>query len=521
MMRTPSRWVPIVLVVTCSLVAHTPLAGQASYEQLQTFSSIINQIRLNYVDSVTYAELVHAAIDGVLESLDPHSRFVTRADGEREMAYEAGSLAGTGIVLEDVDGSPTVQTVLPGSPAARSGVSAGDRLLSVDDTSVAGLRAQAIQPRLLGEKGKRIKLILERGSRLSPQTLRISVKHDFIEPRSVTQARMLDNATGYVRLVGFHEKGGQEMEDALRKVKGDGAKRVMVDLRGNPGGNVFSAVEIASLFFKKGTLVFRTEGRIRSANRDYTTEKDGAFSEMPLLLLVDRGSASAAEALAGSLQDHDRALLLGRRTFGKALMQQALPVPPQGDMVWLTVGHVVTPSGRVIQRAYHGLKAEQYYSFAGKSGAEQDTLKSYQTEHGRSVRGGGGILPDISLPEPAALPPWFFAASDSGYDTAVSDSVAGTIPKDAAARARWLDAVAEWQSSLVKPFMDRVHSRLQVTVEPDSALSARVGRILAYRVTEVRWGPEALDEMLLRNDPDIRAASNYTNRISEELSGRH
>src|SRR6185369_1535019 len=104
----------------------------------------------------------------------------------------------------------------------------------------------------------------------------------------------------------------------------------------------------------------------------------------------------------------------------------------------------------------------QYYSFAGKSGAEQDTLKSYQTEHGRSVRGGGGILPDISLPEPAALPPWFFAASDSGYDTAVSDSVAGTIPKDAAARARWLDAVAEWQSSLVKPFMDRVHSRLQV-----------------------------------------------------------
>jgi carboxyl-terminal processing protease len=504
------------------LLASPPLWAQASsYEQLQTFSSIINQIRLNYVDSVTYAELVHAAIDGVLESLDPHSRFVSREDGEREMGYESGQLAGTGIVLEDVDGSATVQTVLPGSPAAKSGVMAGDRLLSIDDTSVAGLRAQAIQPRLLGEKGKKVSLILERGSRLTPQNVRVSVKHDYIEPRSVTQVRMVDNATGYVRLVGFHEKGGQEMEDALRKVKGNGAKRVMLDLRGNPGGNVFSAVEIASLFFKKGTLVLRTEGRIRSANRDYTTEKDGPFSDMPLVVLVDRGSASAAEALAGSLQDHDRALLLGRRTFGKALMQQALPVPPQGDLVWLTVGHVVTPSGRIIQRAYHGLKAEQYYSFAGKSGAELDTLKTYQTEHGRSVRGGGGIVPDIALSEPAMLPPWFFAASDSGYDTAVSDSIAATLQKDAAARVKWFDAAAEWQSILVKPFMDRVHSRLQVTAEPDSALSARLGRILAYRVTEVRWGQDALDEMLLRNDPDIRVASNYTNRINEELSARH
>ncbi len=326
---------------------------------------------------------------------------------------------------------------------------------------------------------------------------------------------MLDASTGYLRLEGFEEKGGHEMSDAFRKLKGDGAQRVVLDLRGNPGGLVFAAVDIASLFFKKGTLVFRTEGRIRSANREYNTEKDGAFSDMPLVVLVDHGSASAAEALAASLQDHDRALLLGRRTFGKALMQQALPVPPQGDMVWLTVGHVVTPSGRVIQRAYHGLKTEQYYSFAGKSGAEQDTLKTYQTQHGRSVRGGGGIVPDITLPEPVMLPPWFFAASDSGFDTAVSDSVAATLPKDPAARAKWFDAVSEWQTSLVKPFLDRVHSRLQVTAEPDSALAARLGRILAYRVTEVRWGPDALEDILLRNDPDIRAASDYTNRISE------
>ena len=520
-MHRQSRLVQIAIVVVGLLIGRAPLAAQSSYEQLQTFSSIINQIRLNYVDSVTYAELVHAAIDGVLTSLDPHSRFETLSEDERKKAYEAGEVAGTGIVLEDVDDIPTVLTVLSGSPAARAGVQAGDRLLSINDTSVAGLRAEAIQLRLLGEKGSKARIAIERGPRLSPQTITVSVKHDFIKPRSVSMVRMLDASTGYVRLEGFEEKGGHEVSDAFRKLKGDGAQRVVLDLRGNPGGLVFAAVDIASLFFKKGTLVFRTEGRIRSANREYSTEKDGAFSDMPLVVLVDHGSASAAEALAASLQDHDRALLLGRRTFGKALMQQALPVPPQGDMVWLTVGHVVTPSGRIIQRAYHGLKTEQYYSFAGRSGAEQDTLKTYQTEHGRSVRGGGGIVPDITLPEPVLLPPWFFAASDSGFDTAVSDSVAATLPKDPAARLKWFDAVPEWQTSLVKPFLDRVHSRLQVTAEPDSALAARLGRILAYRVTEVRWGPDAVEEMALRNDPDLRAASNYTNRISEELSGRH
>ena len=520
-MHRQSRLVQIAIVVVGLLIGRAPLAAQSSYEQLQTFSSIINQIRLNYVDSVTYAELVHAAIDGVLTSLDPHSRFETLSEDERKKAYEAGEVAGTGIVLEDVDDVPTVLTVVSGSPAARAGVQAGDRLLSINDTSVAGLRAETIQLRLLGEKGSKARITIERGPKLSPQTVTVSVKHDFIKPRSVSMVRMLDASTGYVRLEGFEEKGGHEVSDAFRKLKGDGAQRVVLDLRGNPGGLVFAAVDIASLFFKKGTLVFRTEGRIRSANREYSTEKDGAFSDMPLVVLVDHGSASAAEALAASLQDHDRALLLGRRTFGKALMQQALPVPPQGDMVWLTVGHVVTPSGRIIQRAYHGLKTEQYYSFAGKSGAEQDTLKTYQTEHGRSVRGGGGIVPDITLPEPVMLPPWFFAASDSGFDTAVSDSVAATLPKDPAARAKWFDAVSEWQTSLVKPFLDRVHSRLQVTAEPDSALAGRLGRILAYRVTEVRWGPDALEDILLRNDPDIRAASNYTNRISEELSGKH
>jgi carboxyl-terminal processing protease len=510
------------LLLCVALVGPRPAAAQASsYEQLQTFSSIINQIRINYVDSVAYAELVHAAIDGVLESLDPHSRFVKREDGERELAYEAGQLAGTGVVLDDVDGAATVQTVVPGSPGARAGIQAGDRLLSVDDTSVAGVRADAVEWRLLGEKGRKVRLAFARGSRLDPQTYTVNIKRDFIEPRSVTTVRLLEPGTGYVRLVGFHEKGGEEMEKALRDLKSQNAQRVILDLRGNPGGLVWGAVEIASLFFRKGTLVFRTEGRIRSATHDFLTEKDGPYRDLPLLVLIDRGSASAAEALAGSLQDHDRALLLGRRSFGKALMQQAFPVPPQGDIVWLTVGRVITPSGRIIQRSYHGLKTEQYYSFAGRSGAESDTLRTYRTDGGREVRGGGGIVPDVPLNEPTALPTWFLVASDSGFDTAVADSVAVTLPKDAAAQAKWIDAVPEWQTSLVQPFMTRVAARLRIKAEPDSALSARLGRILAYRATEVRYGEDAAELFVLRNDPDIRAATGYVGRINDLLTKPH
>jgi len=162
-MHRQSRLVQIAIVVVGLLIGRAPLAAQSSYEQLQTFSSIINQIRLNYVDSVTYAELVHAAIDGVLTSLDPHSRFETLSEDERKKAYEAGEVAGTGIVLEDVDDVPTVLTVVSGSPAARAGVQAGDRLLSINDTSVAGLRAETIQLRLLGEKGSKARITIERG----------------------------------------------------------------------------------------------------------------------------------------------------------------------------------------------------------------------------------------------------------------------------------------------------------------------------------------------------------------------
>jgi len=495
-------------------VARLPAQQRSAYEELQAFSGVLNHVRTNYVDSVSYAQLVHAAIDGMLRALDPHSAFYSRLDYQKLNAIERGELAITGLSLEEVDSAITVLAVAPKSPAAKAGVLPGDRLVTVNDTSVAGIPVRSLELRLAGAKGSKVRLRLERGPRLEPDTLAVTVKRDFLESRSVSVARMADSITGFVRLEEFGREAGKEVHDALDRLKGRRMRRAILDLRGNPGGIVSSAVEVASEFFPRGTVIFRTVGRKRDVDTTYVTRRDGSFGELPLIVLIDEHSASAAEALAASLQDHDRALILGRRSFGKALMQTAFIVPPSGEILSLTIGHVLSPSGRYIQRRYRGLAAEQYYSLAGKGGAEEDTLREYHTDAGRVVRGGGGIVPDIDVPRPAPLPVWWSVAADSGFDDAVSDSVALTLSPSPADRAAWLTARDQWRSKLLPPFLSRVRARLKVTAQTDSALEARLAFALAARVAEVRWGPEAREEFVFR--PEV--ALSYFPRMTELLA---
>lgn len=509
----------VIAALTAGLPAQQPPPRQpTAYEELQTFSAVLNHIRVNYIDSVGYTELVRAAIDGVLGSLDPHSRFESYADHDRAGKLERGELAVTGLALEDVDGITTVLAVLPKSPADKAGIQPGDRLRLVNDTTVAGLNAQSVEVRLAGEKGSKVRLRLERGSRLEPDTFSVTLKRDFVKVSSVSIMRLADPTTGYVRLGQFREKSASEVHDALKRLRGQGATQFILDLRRNPGGVVSAAVELASEFFPAGTVVFKTQGRKKDIDTTFVTKRDGEFTAAPLVVLIDGGSASAAEALAGSLQDHDRALLLGRRSFGKALIQVSF-LTPSGDVVWLTVGRVITPSGRFIQRRYRGLRSEEYSAFGGVAGAGEDTLATFRTDHGRIVRGGGGIAPDVELPRPAAIPVWWSAAADSGLEDAVADSFASTLPATPAARASWMSAQRDWDARLVGPFLERVRSRFRIAAQPDSALANRIARSLAARVAEVRWGSDARDEFLVRNDPDVRAALGYFSRLRQLLVG--
>jgi carboxyl-terminal processing protease len=383
------------------------------------------------------------------------------------------------------------------------------------------LEVRSVELRLAGDKGSKVRLQFERGSRLEPDTFRVTVKRDLIESHSVSLVRMVDSITAYVRLDEFGAEAAKEVHDALDRMKGQHMRRAILDLRGNPGGYVIAAVELASEFFPRGTVVFKTRGRKHDVDTTYTTKRDGAYAALPLIVLIDEHSASAAEALSASLQDHDRALLLGRRSFGKALMQMDFLVMPMEDDLHLTIGYVLSPSGRFIQRRYRGLAVQQYYAFAGKSGAEADTLHEFHTDDGRIVRGGGGIAPDVPLPKPAPLPVWWSVAADSGFDDAVSDSVAQTLPATPAARSAWIAAPDRWRATLLPPFLARVRSRLRVVAQTDSALDARLARILGARVAEVRWGPDAVQEFLVRTSPDVGAAVGYFPRLPELLAAPH
>jgi carboxyl-terminal processing protease len=494
-------------VLALALLAAAPSAhAQSSYEYLQTFSGLVNQVRQNYVDSVTTGQLVQGAIRGMLASLDPHSYFLSSADNGRMVAWRSGQLAGAGVMLEESDADLVVQGVFHDTPAAHAGVLPGDRLISLNDTVVAGLSAEQAMLRLIGERGTHATLLFERGPRLEGERFIVRLRYDVIRPRAVTVARTLPSGIGYIRLEEFLESAGPEIRDAASHVLRGNPKRLILDLRSNPGGIVPAAVDVAAEFLPEDQVVFRTEGRRRGTVQTYATRRNGGLRDVQMLVLIDEHTASAAEALAGSLQDHDRALIAGRRSFGKALMQMMLVVPPNDDVVWLTVGHVLTPGGRLIQRRYRGLSGAQYRALAGQGGAAEDTTREYRTDHGRLMHGGGGITPDTLLPATAALPAWFFAAADSGLDHALTDSVAATLGADVVARERWIAGSDQWRDQLVTPFLARVRERLHVRAEADSALVARLGRILGYRATEVRWGEDAALDFLLRNDPDIQAA---------------
>jgi carboxyl-terminal processing protease len=491
--------------------------ARSNYEELQTFSAVLNQVRINYVDSVSYGPLVRAAIDGLLRALDPHNRFEPKEDVERAAALARGDLGTAGMVLDDVEGSITVLAVLPDGPADRKGISPGDRLLAVGDSTVAGLDAAAVGLRVVGKPGSRVRLELERGPRLDPRAYAVTLRLDEARETSVGAALMLDDTTGYVHLWQFGPEAPSELEAAIRRVQRAGAQGLILDVRGNPGGRVTASVDVASLFLPRATVAFRTRGRRASVDEDYVTQKDGRFMDLPLVLLLDELSASASEALAGSLQDHDRALVVGRRSFGKALMQSPF-VLPGGDVLWLTTGRVLTPSGRFIQRRYAGLAVEQYYGLAGRGGTEQDTAEVFRTDAGRAVRGGGGIRPDIEVPPMVPPPAWHAVAADSGFEEAVADSVAYSLPASGAARAAWISAPERWQAEVLPHLARRVQDRLGVTVWSDAALDAVLARRLAARVALVRWGVDARDELMLATDPAVAAARAAFSRLPDLLA---
>ena len=360
-----------------------------------------------YVDSVDEGKLVEDAIRGMLEKLDPHSSY---ADPEEVKAMNEplqGNFEGIGVQFNMVDDTLLVIQPVSKGPSEKAGIMAGDRIVTVNDTAIAGVKMarEEIMRRLRGPKGTKVRLgIVRRGV---PETLKFTVKRDKIPVKSVDAVYMIRPGVGYIRIGNFGATTYAEFMRGLEQLRKEGMRDLIFDLQDNGGGYLQAAVQVANEFLQKNELIVYTEGR-QFPRMDYNARGNGDFREGRVLVLVNEFTASAAEIVSGAIQDHDRGTIIGRRTFGKGLVQRPVDLP-DGSMIRLTIAHYYTPAGRCIQKPYTKGDIEDYaldFDKRLKHGELTnrdsihfaDSLRFYTLKERRPVYGGGGIMPDVFVP---------------------------------------------------------------------------------------------------------------------------
>lgn len=316
------------------------------YESLETFTNILAIVRKNYVDEVNTKELMTGAINGMLNSMDPHSGYLTPELYKELQMDTQGRFGGLGIEITVRNGMLTVVSPIEDTPAFRVGIKAGDQILKIDDEFTKDMNLTQAVKKMRGLKGSKLNLSIKREG--VPDLLNFSIVRDTIRVQSV-RSRVLEEGYGYIRLAQFQERSDRDLQKAIEKLSSEkgGIKGLVLDLRNNPGGLLTQAVRVADLFLDSGMIVY-TEGRLESQKQKYFARKEGSWTEFPMVVLVNGGSASASEIVAGALQDHKRAVILGTKTFGKGSVQTILPLD-DNSALRLTTARYFTPKGRSIQ----------------------------------------------------------------------------------------------------------------------------------------------------------------------------
>ncbi len=375
----------------------------AGSNRLNNLLHIIND---QYVDTVDIDSLVDLTIPKMLSELDPHSVYMTAKEVQMVNDDLKGSFSGVGIEFVIRDDTIRVQNVIKNGPAEKAGILAGDKIVSVDDQPFVGkiVTEYEVKRRLKGPTDSKVKIGVQRYK--SNKVYSFTVTRGEVPVKSVSAAYMLDDKTGYVRIKNFGETTYPEFLVALASLSHQGLGNLVIDLRDNTGGYLNSAVTIANEFLPEKRLIVYTQGR-KSPRTNYTSDGNGQYKDLPLVILINEGSASASELLAGAMQDNDRAMVIGRRSFGKGLVQQQIEFPDK-SMIRLTIARYYTPSGRCIQKPYTMGDNDEYEKdlvtrYQHGEFFSQDSIKqagpAYHTTLGRVVYGGGGIAPDIFIPE--------------------------------------------------------------------------------------------------------------------------
>ena len=402
-------YIPLIAAISLVLgmaVTYLLLGGKgntgAIYRQ-DKISQILGLIDREYVDDIGKDSLMDKAITGLLQELDPHSVYMTAEQVKKENESLRGNFDGIGVQFRIIEDSITVVRTIKGGPSEKAGIMAGDRIVKVNGKKLNNITNDTVLHYLKGPKGSKVVLSIKR--RGSSKLIDYTVKRDKIETNALAYYGMLDTITGYIKLDEFSATSHNEVNAALQSLVGKGMKQLVFDLRGNGGGYLDQAVKIADEFIVKGDLIVYTDGRYRG-RQDYFATNGGLFEEGKIIVLIDELSASASEILSGCIQDNDRGIVVGRRTFGKGLVQEQKELSDK-SAVRLTVARYYTPSGRCIQRPYINGDPDKYFQdfldrYANME-ADADTIShdkklQFTTKKGRKVYGGGGIEPDVSLP---------------------------------------------------------------------------------------------------------------------------
>ncbi|MBQ3439989.1 MAG: S41 family peptidase [Bacteroidales bacterium] len=386
-------------VLAAALLATSTASAQSKSFSLgkwvELHNAILKELNRSYVDSLEVGRIEREGVDAMLEALDPYTVYVPEEEQEDFQMMLSNTYGGIGAVIykPDKNGNVMINEPYAGSPAAKAGLVCGDEIETIDGVSTHGLTSQECSDKMRGKPGTqvvfRVKKLRDGASWKAGETIDVTVTRERIALPSVEYVGMLNDSDGYILLTKFTEGVGQGIRDGYHTLKSQGMKRLVLDLRSNGGGVMSEAVNIVSLFVPKGSVVVTSKGKAKGTVQEYKTTTDPVDLEIPIVVLVDSGSASASEIVSGALQDLDRATIIGTRTYGKGLVQSIRPLPYDGQLK-VTTAKYYTPSGRCVQAIDYSHRNED-----GSVGHIPDSLThEFKTLHGRTVRDGGGIMPD-------------------------------------------------------------------------------------------------------------------------------
>jgi carboxyl-terminal processing protease len=401
-----SRGIPAAaVVIVVSAIAGGVFGSKVTADQdravarYHMFIDALAAVQREYVEPVEAAPAVYGSIDGLLRTLDPHSSFLDPREWAQMQERQEGRYPGIGISILSIDGNITVMSLFEGSPAYRAGIRRGDVIAKIGKEDTKGWQTDEVVKRIRGPRGTTVNIFIRRPG--VDSLIDLTVERDEIKIVTVRTSFMVAPGVGYVRLQDFSETTNAELGEALTKLKAAGMERLVLDLRSNPGGPLDQAIAVSNRFLKAGQMIVYTKGRIPNSNDEYRAQRDGGYTDVPLVVLTNRESASASEIVSGAMQDHDRGLIVGETTFGKALVQSVYPIA--GDAaVALTTGRYYTPNGRMIQRPWDG----SFDEYQNNTLRDQKATQTHKPEDlkvtpgGRKVYGGGGIEPDHFVPGP-------------------------------------------------------------------------------------------------------------------------